>query len=285
MTASGPQIGAVVGVIAGGGVLPFAVADAVQARQMTPLLIGLRGFCDPTAIERFRHHWISIGQYGRLKRLLRAADCHDVMFIGSVVRPSLTSVRLDWGAFRVLPSVMAAYRGGDDHLLTSIGRIFEGEGFRLCGVKDVAPELLMPPGELTRAAPDAGHRTDIARGRAVLAALSPFDIGQAAIVIDGHVVAVEDIGGTDALLANLARLRTQGKIAARAGRGVLVKAPKRGQDLRFDLPTLGPRTIEGVAAAGLGGIAVAAGNTLVAEPQAMIAAADKAGLFVTGVLE
>jgi DUF1009 family protein len=141
----------------------------------------------------------------------------------------------------------------------------------------------MPPGELTRAAPDAGHRADIAKGRAVLAALSPFDIGQAVIVIEGHVVAVEDIGCTDALLANLARLRAQGRIAAKSGRGVLVKAPKTGQDLRFDLPTLGPRTIEGVAAAGLAGIAVAAGNTLIAEPQAMTAAADRAGLFVTGV--
>ncbi|MBI5129821.1 MAG: UDP-2,3-diacylglucosamine diphosphatase LpxI [Rhodopseudomonas palustris] len=283
MTAPGPQIGSPVGVIAGGGVLPFAVADSMQARQIEPLLIGLRGFCDPNEIARFQHHWISIGQYGRLKRLLRAAHCRDVMFIGSVVRPSLTSVRLDWGAVRVLPSVMAAYRGGDDHLLTSIGRIFEGEGFRLYGVKDVAPELLMPAGELTTAAPDPGHRADVAKGQAVLAALSPFDIGQAVVVIDGHVVAVEDIGGTDALLANLARLRAQGKIAAKPGRGVLVKAPKRGQDLRFDLPTLGPRTIDGVAAAGLAGVAVAAGNTLVAEPQAMIAAADRAGLFVTGV--
>lgn len=283
MTAPGLQIGSPVGVIAGGGVLPFAIADSMQARQITPLLIGLRGFCDPTGIARFRHHWISIGQYGRLKRLLRAEHCRDVMFIGSVVRPSLASVRLDWGAVRVLPSVMGAYRGGDDHLLTSIGRIFEGEGFRLYGVKDVAPELLMPRGELTQATPDEGHLADIAKGIAVLAALSPFDIGQGVIVIDGHVVAVEDIGGTDALLANLARLRAQGAIHAKPGRGVLVKSPKSGQDLRFDLPTLGPRTVEGVAAAGLAGIAVAAGNTLVAEPQETIKAADAAGLFVTGV--
>jgi hypothetical protein len=283
MTASGPQIGSLVGIIAGGGVLPFAVADAMQARQITPLLIGLRGFCDPDGISRYRHHWISLGQFGRLKRLLHAEHCRDVVFIGSLVRPALTSVRLDWGAVRVLSSVMAAYRGGDDHLLTSIGRIFEAEGFRLYGVKDVAPELLMPMGELTRAAPDDRDRADIAKGQAVLAALSPFDIGQAVVVIEGHVVAVEDIGGTDALLANLARLRAQGKIAAKPGRGVLVKAPKSGQDLRFDLPTLGPRTIEGVAAAGLAGIAVLAGNTLVAEPQVMIAAADKADLFVSGV--
>jgi DUF1009 family protein len=117
----------------------------------------------------------------------------------------------------------------------------------------------------------------------VLRALSPFDIGQAAIVVDGHVLGVEDIEGTDGLLARVARLRAEGRIRAKPGRGVLVKAPKSGQDLRFDLPTLGPRTIEGAAAAQLAGIAIVAGNTIVAEPQAMIETADRAGLFVTGL--
>jgi DUF1009 family protein len=117
----------------------------------------------------------------------------------------------------------------------------------------------------------------------VLHALSPFDIGQATIVIDGHVVAVEDIEGTDALLARVARLRKEGRIRASAMRGALVKTPKSGQDLRFDLPTIGPRTIEGATAAGLAGIAAVAGNTIVVEAQAMIEAADAAGLFVTGL--
>jgi DUF1009 family protein len=117
----------------------------------------------------------------------------------------------------------------------------------------------------------------------VLGALGPFDIGQAAVVIDGHVVAVEDIEGTDGLLARVTRLRTDGRIRGKAGRGVLVKAPKRGQDLRFDLPAVGPNTIEGAAKAGLAGIAIAVGNTVVAESQAMIEAADRAGLFITGL--
>ncbi len=141
----------------------------------------------------------------------------------------------------------------------------------------------MPEGCLTRAAPDESSAADIARGREVLRALSPYDIGQAAVVIDGHVVGVEDIEGTDGLLARVARLRGEGRIRAKASRGVLVKAPKSGQDLRFDLPTLGPRTVEGAAAAKLAGIAIVAGNTLVVEPQAMIAAADAAGVFVTGL--
>jgi DUF1009 family protein len=179
--------------------------------------------------------------------------------------------------------VWAAFRGGDDHLLSGIGRILEQDGFRMVGIKDVAPDLLVPEGCLTRAIPDGDAVTDIATGQQVLSALSPFDIGQAAVVIDGHVVGVEDIEGTDGLLARVARLRREGRIRARTGRGVLVKAPKSTQDLRFDLPTIGPRTIGGAAAAGLAGLAIAAGNTIVVEPQAMIEAADAADLFVTGL--
>jgi hypothetical protein len=178
---------------------------------------------------------------------------------------------------------MRSFRGGDDHLLSGIGRILEQDGFRMVGIRDVAPDVLMPEGCITRATADPAATADIARGREVLRALGPFDIGQAVVVIDGHVVGVEDIEGTDGLLVRIARLREQGRIRAPAGRGVLVKAPKAGQDLRYDLPAIGPRTIEGVAGAKLAGVAVAAGNTIVAEPQAMIASADKAALFITGM--
>src|ERR1700737_1201272 len=283
MTNEVVKISSPIGLIAAGGVMPFAVADSLIARGLTPVLFALKGACDPVAVERFRHHWISVGQVGRAIKLFRAENCRDLVFIGTLVRPALSEVRLDWGTLRVIGRVWAAFRGGDDHLLRGIGRILEQGGFRMVGLKDVAPDLLMPEGCLTRATPDEIAAADIARGCDVLRALSPFDIGQAAVVIDGHVVGVEDIEGTDGLLARVARLRREGRIRARAARGVLVKAPKSGQDLRFDLPTIGPRTIEGAAAAGLAGIAVVAGNTIVVEPQAMIEAADAAGLFVTGL--
>src|SRR3977135_2476797 len=277
------QISSPIGLIAAGGVMPFAVADSLVARGLNPVLFALEGACDPVRVERFRHHWISVGQVGRAIKLFRSENCRDLVFIGALVRPALSEIRLDWGTLRVIGRVWAAFRGGDDHLLSGIGRILEQDGFRMVGIRDVAPDLLMPEGCITRAAPDENAAADIKRGREVLGALSPFDIGQAAVVIDGHVVGVEDIEGTDGLLARVARLRAEGRIRARAARGVLVKAPKSGQDLRFDLPTLGPRTIEGAAAASLAGIAIVAGNTIVAEPQAMIEAADKAGLFVTGL--
>jgi DUF1009 family protein len=263
--------------------MPFAVADSLSARGIDPVLFALKGACDPVAVARFRHHWISVGQLGRAVKLFRSENCRDLVFIGTLVRPALSEIRLDWGTLRVVGRVWAAFRGGDDHLLSGIGRILEQDGFRMVGIRDVAPDVLMPEGCLTRAIPDQATAADILRGREVLRALSPFDIGQAAIVIDGHVVAVEDIEGTDGLLARVARLRGEGRIRARAGRGVLVKAPKSGQDLRFDLPTVGPRTVEGTAAAQLAGIAIVAGNTVVVEPQAVIEAADAAGLFVTGL--
>jgi len=283
MTDTVPQLTSPVGLIAAGGAMPFAVAESLLARGITPILFAIRGACDPKALQRFRHHWISIGQIGRAKKLLRAEGCRDVVFIGALVRPALSEIRIDLGTLRVLGDIWDSFRGGDDHLLSGIGRIFERDGFRMRGIKDVAPDLLMPEGCLTRTTPDATASSDIARGREVLRALGPFDIGQAVAVIDGHVVGVEDIEGTDGFLARIAALRQSGRIRAAQGRGVLIKEPKRGQDLRFDLPTIGPRTVEGAVGAGLAGIAVAAGNTLLADPQAMIEMADRRGLFVIGV--
>ena len=277
------QISSPVGLIAAGGAMPFAVADSLAARGIDAVLFALRGACDPARVQHFRHHWISVGELGRAAKLFRAEGCRDLVFIGSLVRPALSEIRLDWGTLRAIGQIWAAFRGGDDHLLSGIGRILERDGFRMVGIRDVAPDLLVPEGCMTRIAPNDASTADIAKGREVIRALSPFDIGQAAVVIDGHVVAVEDIEGTDGLLARAARLREEGRIRAAANHGVLVKAPKSGQDLRFDLPTIGPRTIEGAVSAKLAGIAVVAGNTLVADPQAMIEKADAAGLFIAGV--
>src|SRR6476646_3985866 len=220
------EISSPVGLIAAGGVMPFAVADSLTARGIDPVLFALKGACDPVAVERFRHHWISVGQFGRATKLFRAENCRDLVFIGTLVRPALSEIRLDWGTLRVIGRVLSAFRGGDDHLLSGIGRILEQDGFRMVGIKDVAPDLLMPEGCVTRTAPDDKAAADIARGREVLAALSPFDIGQATIVIDGHVVGVEDIEGTDGLLARVARLRNEGRFRAKPGYGVLVKMAK-----------------------------------------------------------
>lgn len=278
------QLTSPVGIIAGSGSLPFAVADSLAGRGIAAVLFALNGFCDPVRVKAYRHHWIAVGQLGKNTKLIASENCRDLVLIGGLVRPALSEVRLDWGTIRVIPEVIAAFRGGDNHLLTGIARIIEKRGFRMRGVAEVAPDLLMPEGTITRTTPaDERVRADITKGMEVLRAMSPFDTGQAVVVVDGHVVAVEDIEGTDALLARVARLRNEGRIRARPGRGVLVKAPKTTQDLRFDLPALGARTIGGVAAAQLAGIAIVAGQTILAEPQALVEAADRAGVFVMGL--
>src|SRR3954465_11902424 len=154
MTNKALEISSPVGLIAAGGVMPFAVADSLTARGINPVVFALRGACDPVAVARFRHHWISLGQLGRAVRLFRAENCRELVFIGTLVRPALSEIRLDWGTLRVIGRLWSAFRGGDDHLLSGIGRILEQEGFRMVGIKDVAPDVLMPEGSLTHNAPD-----------------------------------------------------------------------------------------------------------------------------------
>ncbi|HEU5019735.1 MAG TPA: UDP-2,3-diacylglucosamine diphosphatase LpxI [Pseudolabrys sp.] len=270
--------------ICGGGSLPLAVADSAAARGRKVLLFPLRGAADPAVVARYPHHWLYLGQGGKFKRLARAAGCRDVVFIGSLVRPALWQIRPDLTALKELPRILKAFRGGDDHLLSGIGRLLEQHGFRLIGAHDVAPEILVPGGALGRVSPNERDCADITLGFEYLRATGPFDVGQAVVVIGRHVVAVEAAEGTDQMLLRVADLRKNGRLRAHSGSGVLVKAAKPTQDRRFDLPSVGPQTVEGVARAGLAGLAVEADSSVVAEPVRMIAAADRAGVFVVGVV-
>ena len=272
-------------IICGGGSFPGAVADAVARRGRRPVLFGLKGWADAAVIERYPHHWIAIGQAGRFFRLARAENCREVLFMGTVLRPPISQLRFDWQTLMLLPRVLAFFRGGDDKLLSGVAAIAESGGLRVVGVKEVAPEIFVPEGLFGRCHPSERDRSDIAHALKVIAALGPYDVGQAAVVANNNVLAVEAAEGTDSMLSRIAELRRLGRVTAPPGTGVLVKAPKPGQDRRFDLPSIGPRTIENVARAGLAGVAVAAGSAIVAEPEAVAAAADRAGVFVLGVRE
>jgi DUF1009 family protein len=279
-----PEAGSLA-IICGGGSLPAAVADAVARRGRRPVMFGIRGWADTGAIDRYAHHWIAIGQAGRFFRLARAENCREVLFIGTLLRPPITQLRLDWQTIRAMPGLIRAYRGGDDKLISGVASIAESGGLRVVGVKDVAPEVLVPEGVIGRYRPSQRDRTDIARALDVIAALGPFDVGQAAVVADNNVLAVEAAEGTDNLLNRIAELRRLGRVTSPPGIGVLVKAPKPGQDRRFDLPSIGPRTVENVARAGLAGLAVTAGSTMIAEAQAVTAAADREKIFLVGIHE
>lgn len=272
-----------VAIVCGAGSFPYAVADAVIARGRHAVLFALRGFADPAAVGRYAHHWCRVGQLGRFRRLARAEGCEDVVLIGAMVRPSIGQLRFDATTLRFLPRILAAYRGGDNHLLTGVADIVARLGFRLLGAHELAPDILVPDGRLGRHAPGADDLTDIAIAFALLGKLGPFDIGQAAVVAAHRVVAVEAAEGTDRMLARIAELRRDGLLRLPRGVGVLVKAPKPEQDHRFDLPSFGVRTVEAAAAAGLAGIALQAKGVLTVDLQQTIRAADRAGIFIVGM--
>jgi DUF1009 family protein len=247
------------------------------------VLFAIRGWADPQRVAAYPHHWASFGQFGWFCRVAQREGCRDVVLIGSVVRPAIWKIRPDFKTLRLLPRIVGLLRGGDDRLLKGVAAIFEEHGFRLVGAHEIAPDILIPEGPLGRERPTARDHADIATALALLDATSPFDVGQAVVVADARVLAIEAAEGTDRMLARIAELRQSGRIAAATGRGVLVKAAKRGQDRRVDLPSIGPRTVEGAARAGLAGIAVVAGSTIIAEPALTGAAADRERLFVIGM--
>ena len=268
-------------IICGAGSLPFAVAEAARRQGRRVLLFALRGWADSGRVEAYPHHWVRFGQLGRFCRIARREGCHDVVFIGSAVRPSVWQIWPDLAALRLMPRIIAMFRGGDDHLMTGIMKVFEDCGFRPIGAHEVAPEILMPEGAVGRLQPSEGNQRDIVLGLALLRAIGQFDVGQATIVADGHILAVEAAEGTDEMLAQVAELRRKGRI--RSSGGVLVKAPKPGQDRRIDLPTIGPQTVAGAVRAELAGIAVVAGEAILAEPGRVAQAADRERIFIVGM--
>lgn len=269
-------------IVAGAGALPWEAARAVAPRRPVVVFAIEREADDgPSDIET---HRLGYGQIGRLLRMMDERGCREILFLGAIrSRPDYRRILGDVETLRLVPKIVRAAVGGDDSVVRNVLALFEAEGYRIVSVAEAAPELLAPAGRFGRHAPGPGHEADIALGVRFLEAASPFDIGQAAVVVDGRIVAVEGAEGTDAMLTRCADLKTGKRVRARKGAGVLVKRAKRGQDMRADVPVVGALTLRGAVNAGLGGIAVEAGRTIVAERDRMVAAADRAGLFVVAL--
>ncbi len=272
-----PGDGAVVGILAGGGSLPREIADAAVAAGHRVAVVGLEGEADAQDFAPLPVTLVNWGQIGRLVSTFRNAGASDLVIVGSVTRPDLTRLRTDLGFWRSLPSIARIVTtGGDDGVLRRVIRFFEHQGFRVVAPAEIAPGLVIGSGALgAHGLPDR-LAADVSLGFATVARLAAFDIGQAVVVRAGNVIAIEAVEGTDAMLARIA-----GK--GRGIGGVLVKRPKPGQELRIDMPAVGPATVARCVSAGLEGIVVEAGATLAAERAQLIAAADAAGVFVAGV--
>jgi DUF1009 family protein len=266
---------AVLGILAGGGPLPGQVAAAAAGRAV--FIVGFEGFAEPSVIGAYPHVMVRLGAAGRILGALRGAGVADLVLAGPVRRPSILDLRPDAEGARVLARIGRAAFAGDDGLLASVVRVLGEEGFVVIGAHEVMTGAFAPCGLLGRAPASREARADIARGVAVARALGSVDVGQGCVVQQGIVLSLEAIEGTDAMLA-------RSRAVARPGPGgVLVKLVKPGQDRRADLPTLGPRTVQGAVAAGLQGIAFEADGTILLERRAMIEAADEAGLFLLGI--
>jgi UDP-2,3-diacylglucosamine hydrolase len=268
-------------VLCGAGAFPLEVAGEARRAGREPFLVGVVGATD-SGIEAYPHVWVRMGEVGKLFAALKGRAIAEMAIVGAMTRPEFSDLRLDWGAVRRAAELAQLFRSGDNGLLAGLAAIFEREGVRVVGAHEIAPRLLAPLGPLGARAASSEDETDIVLGARLLAALSPFDAGQGAVVAAGRVVAIEAAEGTDAMLTRVAEMRSNGRLRFAGPAGVLIKAPKRGQDLRLDMPAVGPKTIEGAANAGLRGIAVAAGAVLIRARERCAREADAAGLFFAG---
>jgi UDP-2,3-diacylglucosamine hydrolase len=269
------------GIIAGLGDLPLAIAENAVETGQGAYVLRLKGFEDP-ALEKFPGDIVGIGEVGGILKKLKAAGCEEVVFAGIVKRPDFGNLKLDVKGVSLLPKVLSAAKKGDDALLRILVAEFEKQGFKVLGSHEVHKQLLAPAGVIAGQRPTDEQMHDIEHAARVASATGALDIGQGAVVCDGLVLAVEAQEGTDAMLDRCASLPEEIRGTSAHRNGVLVKRPKPQQELRIDLPTTGVSTVEKVAAAGLAGLAVEAGGALLLNRPRMIERAEELGVFIYG---
>jgi DUF1009 family protein len=256
-------------ILSGAGQLPVMIKQAHPDAHV----VGFEGM--PTELA-------DVAQLHRFERLgglfsdLRDRDVTHIVMAGAMSRPDFAPDLLDDFTKSALPDLMAAMAHGDDHLLRHLIALIEGQGFSVIGAHSLLP-LTQPPGVLAGQVP-ADVERDVARADQVLKTLSPLDVGQGVVVENGLVLGIETLQGTDALLSFVAA--TAPNLRGPIG-GVFVKRPKAGQDLRVDMPTIGPNTIDMVAKAGLSGIVISPDACVVVDVHQTIERANNHGIFIT----
>ncbi len=270
-------------IIAGQGGLPLRVAQSAQLQGCYVVVYPMVGIATESDYADYTIVPFMLGRLGFLLKDMRNRGICDIVLIGALVRPDLSSLRPDWGLIRHFGELLKVLRKGDDHVLKGVVRFLERQGFRVWGAAELAPQLTAGNSLLGTVSPDAVSMQDIAYGVELLKALSPFDVGQGVIVADGRAIAVEASEGTNQMIARIGELKKSGRLKLRDGCGVLIKIPKVGQDLRVDMPAIGPETVRQMKLAGLAGIAIKAGQVLMAERDEVERLANETGLFVIGI--
>ncbi|MBI1199116.1 MAG: DUF1009 domain-containing protein [Phenylobacterium sp.] len=270
------------GLIAGGGALPVEIAQHCERSGRPLFVIRLKGFAGAD-LAPYAGAEVGLAELGKCLKALKRAGCRAICLAGNVARPDFSSLVPDLRGLMLLPKAVAAARKGDDALLRLLVDEFEKEGFAVEGAHEVMEDLSLPAGLLGARGPTDDDMADALRALDVARAIGRLDVGQAAVVAHGLVLAVEAQEGTDAMLARVADLPAHLRGKPGAGAGVLAKAPKPIQETRVDLPTIGVATVQGVARAGLAGIVGEAGRLLVLDREATLALADELGVFILGV--
>ena len=266
------------GIIAGAGDLPRTLMHACRTHGRPYFLLALEEAADAATAEAagVDHAWVRLGAIGKAISHLRAHGVNEVVLAGKVRRPKLSTLRPDLKGTKLLAKLGTQLMTGDNELLNGIVEFLEEEGFRVVGVDEIVQELLAPEGLIGSIYPDKRAQSDIEFGARIARTIGSLDIGQAVIVHNQHVLGVEAVEGTDALITRCTALRQEER------GGVLVKAKKPQQDRRADLPTIGVATIENLARGGFLGVAVEAGSALIVDQHAVAQLADHYGIFVVG---
>ncbi len=271
-------------IVAGGGTLPVEVADALDMAGTPPFVLMVEGEADPV-LARHEGMTLPLGAMPAQLGTLKKKNIRNIVLAGSIrSRPMLRSLRFDRHVVGTIPRLLAsvfALRHGDDRLLRSVVQLLGENGIRVVGAHEILPDLLAPYGPLGRHKPGKPGEADIGRAWQAAKAIGALDVGQGAVAVRGRVVALEGAEGTDAMLDRVRRLREEGRIPKKRG-GVLVKCAKPNQELRADLPAIGPPTVANAVAAGLDGIVVETGRALIMEQARTVELADDAGLFIAG---
>ncbi len=265
------------GIIAGGGSIPKMLIEHCAAQGRDFFVLAIEGNADKALItDDIPHQWIRIGQAGTGFKRFAEEKVQDVIMIGTIKRPGFFDLVPDLRTTAFFAKV-GAKALGDDGILRALVNEIEAEGMTVRGIHEVMSDLLVKPGILGRHKPDKQALVDIRRGIDVALALGKLDVGQSVVVQQGLVLGVEGIEGTDELIRRCGEYRRKGD------GGVLVKLRKPQQDMRIDLPTIGPRSVSRAQESGLRGLVVHAGNGLIVDEAETIRLADKAGLFIMGI--
>ena len=262
--------------------MPISVALAAEAAGRKVHIVALHDTTHKD-VEQFSHTWISLGEIGRMLKVLKSNDCKQLAIVGGVHRPDFSTLKIDIGVLTNLPVILNLTSGGDNSILTSIVTFFEKKGFEVVGAHEIARDLLVESGPLGRHRPDKKDLKDIAIGLKVVTRLGEMDVGQAAVVASEYVLAVEAAEGTDRMLARCKDLRQWGRDRKNKRIGVFIKCAKPGQERRIDLPAIGPQTVRGAIDAGLSGLALAVDDVMLVDREELVELADEAGLFIVGV--